>query len=245
MKITKKNISQMVVEEILGQVEHGELKSGDKLQPERDLAEKLGVSRVPLREAICALSSMGIIESRQGGGNYITSYQPDVFSNLIRTYSILDQSFFEDLFEARVETEAIAARLAARNATLEDIEHIRYAVDAFDQEVRDLGNKPFVYERMTQLDEYVHLGIGNASHNSFYVHFVKLLHRAGAEEKDIRFTYEKYQQYYMQATSYHKRLLEAIEYHKEDQAYELMTAHIKDIQNTVERIRNENRRESE
>ena len=96
MKIERKSTSQLIVDKILEQIENGELVCGDKLPPEREMAEMYGVSRVPLREAICALSIMGIIESRQGGGNYITGFKPGVLGRILRTYSMLDHSFLKN-----------------------------------------------------------------------------------------------------------------------------------------------------
>ena len=88
MKIERKSTSQLIVDKILEQIENGELVCGDKLPPEREMAEMYGVSRVPLREAICALSIMGIIESRQGGGNYITGFKPGVYQKIFHFFEI-------------------------------------------------------------------------------------------------------------------------------------------------------------
>ena len=69
--IQKTSVSRQVADHILELIERGELKRGDRLPGEREFAESLGISRVPLREAISALSLMGIIEKRHGEGNYI------------------------------------------------------------------------------------------------------------------------------------------------------------------------------
>ena len=60
---------------------HGELKKGDRLPPERQLAEMLGVGRPALKQAISALEVLGIIRSRQGDGNYITADTVEVIKN--------------------------------------------------------------------------------------------------------------------------------------------------------------------
>ena len=59
--IQKTSVSQQVVDYILGQIDRGELKRGDRLPVEREFAESLGISRVPLREAIAALTAMGVV----------------------------------------------------------------------------------------------------------------------------------------------------------------------------------------
>ena len=229
MKIERKSTSQLIVDKILEQIENGELVCGDKLPPEREMAEMYGVSRVPLREAICALSIMGIIESRQGGGNYITGFKPGVLGRILRTYSMLDHSFFEELFVARREIEAIAARLAARNIEPEEIGKLREAKAQFHEAVEDITHGKYEYEKMNEADDMFHLGIAAASHNSFYIEFVALLHRAGYSHEDVRRTYETHKEYYKKADEFHGKILEAIVAGDEEKSYELMAGHIDDI----------------
>ena len=69
--IKNTKIYEKVIEQIKDMVKKGEIKSGDKLPPERDLAEQLQVSRTSVREALRSMEMLGLVESRQGGGNFI------------------------------------------------------------------------------------------------------------------------------------------------------------------------------
>lgn len=234
MKIEKKSTSQLIVDQILDEIEKGTLKSGDKLPPERELSETLGVSRMPLREAICALSVMGVIESRQGGGNYIATYQSEALKKILQTYAFLSDSFFEEILEARLYTESIAARIAAKNATEHDLKKIRTACEQFEQALSEMEEKHFYsFERISELDDIVHLGFAAASHNSFFIQFVDVLHQTGHAQGGIREVYEQHLEYQRVSLDYHFRIYHAIAEHDENAAYNLMYEHISDICNTV------------
>ena len=75
------SVYKKVVAQIQEMILHGELKKGDRLPPERQLAEMLGVGRPALKQAISALEVLGIIRSRQGDGNYITADTVEVIKN--------------------------------------------------------------------------------------------------------------------------------------------------------------------
>lgn len=233
MKIEKKSTSQLIVDHILAEIEQGILKSGDKLPPEREMAEMLGVSRMPLREAICALSVMGVVESRQGGGNYIASYRSGALKKVIQTYAFLSDSFFEEILEARLYTESIAAKMAAKNATPEDLKKIQTAIGQFHESVADLDHHLFSFEQLAELDDLVHLGFAAASHNSFFIQFVDILHRTGYIQGDIKTAHEQQRNYYRTSDSYHFKIYEAIEARDENAAYSLMYEHISDIRTFV------------
>jgi Transcriptional regulators len=70
-EITPVRLYESVIDQIMDLVKRSELKPGDKLPPERELAEKLSISRNSLREAFRVLESRGLIKSKAGGGRYI------------------------------------------------------------------------------------------------------------------------------------------------------------------------------
>src|SRR5664279_4737185 len=69
----KRSLGKQVVARVLGLVRSGTLRAGDRLPPERKLTEIFGISRPSLREALRALSTLGVIESRHGGGAFVGS----------------------------------------------------------------------------------------------------------------------------------------------------------------------------
>src|SRR6478609_3022877 len=119
------------------QLLEGRIRSGDRLLPERELALQMGVSRPIVREALRALSMMGVVEIRERVGTVVR--QPDV--------SVLGDVFafslnqvpdaIDDVMQARIALECQAIRLACQRATTADIERMREALDLIEATVND------------------------------------------------------------------------------------------------------------
>ncbi len=95
----------------------GELRAGQRLPPERELAAQLGVSRPSLREAIRALIALNILESKHGHGTFVTTLDPELLAEPIDFVLQVNESTLTALFEARSVLEAGVAGLAAERAT--------------------------------------------------------------------------------------------------------------------------------
>ena len=120
----------------------GELKPGEKLPPERELSRQLGVTRVPLREALKRLQAMKLIEVRHGDGIYILDYERhasfDFLMSVIQCGLPLEQRVVRSMLEFRMLVVPELFRLAARNAMPEHIEKLE---ELIEQE-RAAGNDP-------------------------------------------------------------------------------------------------------
>jgi len=114
------SILNMVSESILA----GRLKPGDKLPTELDLAEKLGVSRNSVREAIKMLASLGVIEVKRGAGTFISRSMPSSVLDQMMLSLAFHQGTSKELIEIRMMVEVGAAELAIDNATDEQIERL-------------------------------------------------------------------------------------------------------------------------
>lgn len=110
-------VAEQISARILDLLRQKELRPGDKLPPERELAEMLEVSRPSLREALRALSIMKIIEVRQGDGTYVSSLKPEELVEHLEFIFLLDDSTMLQLFEARKIVESGNAALAALRIT--------------------------------------------------------------------------------------------------------------------------------
>ena len=126
----KQSARETAIQYFLQEIRSGNLKSGDKILNERQLADLLGISRVPLREAICTLSTLGILEAHQGNGTYVSEKNAQIFFKCNKKYGIFDRSIVDEVFEARILFEADAARLAAQNRTSEDLKCLQIAASA-------------------------------------------------------------------------------------------------------------------
>ena len=105
--------AEQVVRHIAKLIEEGRLKPGDRLAAERDLAQELGVSRPTVRAGLHALGAMGVIESRQGAGTFITDGPPRLGAGPLSFLAALYGFKREEIFEARKVLEVGAAGLAA------------------------------------------------------------------------------------------------------------------------------------
>jgi GntR family transcriptional repressor for pyruvate dehydrogenase complex len=112
-----------VVIQLRDMIHRGELSSGDRLPPERDLAKLLGVSRPTLRAGIRSLTTVGILQSRQGAGTFVAERDesPTLDSSALRMMAALHGFTSDEMFEARLALEMSIAGLAAKRATAEQI----------------------------------------------------------------------------------------------------------------------------
>ena len=110
-------------------IKNNELKPGDKLPPERELAEKLSISRNSLREAFRVLESRGLIKSKPGGGRFIREIRENDHNNTENIILSLEKSSILELLEAREMFEVKIAQIPAQRATSEDIELIKKALN--------------------------------------------------------------------------------------------------------------------
>ncbi|MEM6767291.1 MAG: FadR/GntR family transcriptional regulator [Bacteroidota bacterium] len=150
---------EIIMNQIKGLITSGQLKPGDKLPPERKLAEKLGVGRSHVREAIRKLEFYGILKTVPQSGTMVAGIGITALEGLITDVLKLENSDFASLVETRVILEQQTAYLAAERRTEEDIVNIQKALDAYVEKVED--GKQAVEE-----DLMFHLAIAEASKNS-------------------------------------------------------------------------------
>jgi DNA-binding FadR family transcriptional regulator len=124
-------LTDVAIEKIKEMILDGRLNPGDRLPREADLAEQLGVSRGPLREAVRALSMVRILDVRRGDGTYVTGLTPEI---LLETMGFLidfhQDSSILDLFEVRRALEPMAAEKAATRMSDADVATLLVLVDA-------------------------------------------------------------------------------------------------------------------
>lgn len=112
---------EKIAARLLSLLKEKQLRPGDKLPPERELAAMMQVSRPSLREALRALSMMNVLEIRQGAGTFVSSLEPELLVEHLDFVLALDDSTFIRLFEARKILEVGIAALAAERITDEEL----------------------------------------------------------------------------------------------------------------------------
>ena len=157
-----------IIRQIRSLITSGQLNSGDKLPPERKLAEKLGVSRTHVRDAIRKLEFYGILKTLPQSGTVVAGMGITALEGLITDVLKLEKTDFISLVETRVILETNSAKLAAERRTSEDIIEIEKALKAYEEKVK--LNEPAVEE-----DLMFHLKIAEASKNAVLKSFMLII----------------------------------------------------------------------
>lgn len=110
--IQTKKIYKNIVEQIVGLICEGSLKSGDKLPPERTLAEMFNVSRASLREALSVMEILGMIDIRPGEGSFVSDLNIEPFISLVFPLLLKEENIEKDLLDLRKILEVSSIRLA-------------------------------------------------------------------------------------------------------------------------------------
>lgn len=164
-KVQSEKLSTSVVRQIELLILRGILCPGERLLSERELAERLGVSRPSLRDAIAALQLQGLLTSRAGSGIYVAEVLGSAFSPaLINLFATHDEAVF-DYLSFRRDIEALAAERAAKLGSDSDLLVIQTIFDKMP-----LAQTP---EQDAQLDAQFHSAIIEASHNVVMLHMMR------------------------------------------------------------------------
>ena len=166
-KVQPEKLSTSVVRQIEQLILRGILSPGERLPAERELAERLGVSRPSLREAIGELQERGLLTSKAGSGVFVGDVLGSAFSPaLVQLFSSHDEALF-DYLSFRRDMEGLAAERAARLGSDDDLKVIQTIFD----KMKAAGN-PAESEEAAKLDAQFHSAIMDASHNVVMLHMM-------------------------------------------------------------------------
>jgi GntR family transcriptional repressor for pyruvate dehydrogenase complex len=170
-KIQPERLSQAVVRQIEGLILRGILRPGERLPGERDLADKLGVSRPSLREAVSDLQARGLLTSRAGAGIFVSDIIGSAFSPaLVALFASHAESVF-DYIAFRRDLEGLAAARAATQGTESDLRVIATLLAKMEaaHRKRDPAEE-------AELDAAFHMAIVEASHNVIMLHMMRSMY---------------------------------------------------------------------
>ena len=136
--IKHRRLSDQVSEQIQGRIASGELRSGDKLPPERELAETFGVSRGAVREALRSLERSGLVSLQAGarGGAFIGEGDPSLIGDSFRNLYQLGSVSLDELTEARLWLASTVVRIACARATDSDLDALAANVDEAEELIK-------------------------------------------------------------------------------------------------------------
>lgn len=166
--IKPKKVSSQIAEQIRSSILSGEFSPGDKLPPERELAEMFGVSRPSVREALNVLASAGLVMSYQGGGTVVMSLVESTASNPLSELIRVQQDRALDVIEVRKCMESWTAYYAAQRALPDDIRRMEEIVASMERNLDGL-------QPSEDLDANLHIVIARATHNIVWLHLMQSL----------------------------------------------------------------------
>jgi GntR family transcriptional repressor for pyruvate dehydrogenase complex len=217
------SVAQSIVNRILDLIRTGMLRAGDRLPSERELIDILAISRPSLREALRALSTLGVVESRHGGGAFVTDLEARTLLAPLDFFLSLSESNLADAFESRRIVEVEIVRKAAQRATAADIDDLRGMIAAQEKVLAD----PVGFRI---LDSRFHARLSTTAGNVVLERIAYGLYNMGL---DIRRRATQSLALIRQSTGDHARIVEAIVAHDAERAAAEMAIHLDHIEETT------------
>jgi len=160
--VGRSKLSDAIVDQILEGIRSGAFGPGTVLPPERSLAERFGVSRGSVREAIRSLEYAGVLDVRTGSGTFVAEAGASKAAALRARAALSGEHSPLDLLVARQAIEPVCAGLAAVHRTAADVDNLRKLVDA-QGELLERG------EETAEVDLAFHMAVADACHNPVLV----------------------------------------------------------------------------
>jgi GntR family transcriptional repressor for pyruvate dehydrogenase complex len=177
---------------------------GDRLPTERELAGMLGVSRVPVRDAIRTLAAQGLVEARRGKGTFVAARGMDAAVQEATAALRQDEDVFADLFAVRRLLEPAAAQWAAKRLSPDQADRLDAIVT--EMEAIDRAAEPDLY-RMSDLDSEFHVVVATAADNAVLLRLMEALQDLHREQLE---TSSRYRGRLTETIVDHRRIVEAI-----------------------------------
>lgn len=216
-RVVRLRAHEEVARQLRDLMESGALRPGTQLPPERELAQRFGVSRATMRQALSSLQSAGLIESRVGKGTF-TRPEGATTSNVSSLVGKLQGSLHDQLHLRRL-LEPQIAREAASHSAPSDLERLQNCL-ARQEECSTTAD--FIEE-----DSTFHLAIAHATGNPLVVKMVEYIHELLRGSRERSLTAAGGVKHSLEG---HRRITEAIVAGDGDAAYDSMMEHLLDVE---------------
>jgi len=219
-------VNEEIARELQSRIRRRELRPGDQLPSERQLAGMFGASRGSVREALRALELSGVIRSRQGGGNFVSDMPPGASTQPLSQFLERQREHLLDLSEARQMFEPRLALLAAERASVGDLDALRKAVEEQERALEE-GDVDAVFNA----DRLFHQLIAEAARNQTVImlhNYLSDLVSGGRREAIENNTSRR-----TQSAIDHRAIYEAIASGSGSAASAAMLQHLKNVENSV------------
>ncbi|MEC0299038.1 FadR/GntR family transcriptional regulator [Peribacillus frigoritolerans] len=238
-KIKPKKIYEEVSDELYEMIRSGSLKPGEQLDSIQQLAENFQVGRPAIREALSALSSMGLIEIKQGEGTFVKTFDPAIMNHPLSAALLMDQDNIKHLLEVRKILESGTAEVAAKKRTEENLIKLKDMLFNMEKVSDD-------EELSDKADISFHVAVANASQNELLITLMNHVSELMTEKmRDIRrvalYSEEMtLKQLYQQ----HVRIYDAIVAQDEDGARSAMLFHLQSVEESLDRVIQKNQQKN-
>jgi GntR family transcriptional repressor for pyruvate dehydrogenase complex len=227
----RKTFSRKVVEHIKELISSGQLKSGDKLPPERELAEMMNVSRPTIREAFKILSAMGLLKIRHGNGVFVADHGERIDN--LASFLFVETDTIHELFAVRKVLECETAAEAAKNGVAEFVgEILQHTQEVYRKVVREpkFADEEERQQFLSDSDQQFHLMVAEAAGNEVIVrimnHLIDLLRASRMQSMKIPGRVER-------SLTEHIRIAEALVAGDAQLARERMFEHLGSVEQTL------------
>lgn len=214
--------SSLVAKWVIGAIRDGKWKVGDRLPPERAIAEQLGVSRTAVREALSSLQMVDLIEPRVGDGNYVNGSIGSDVDVEDALNAIAESESLVEVWTIRKMLEIIIAKLALRKARQADIDELERCLDAIEQAVNDVDPDAYL---STNSD--FHRALAQAANNPFLRRSLSPLIEITEHQLSREVTEETVRAHRERLIRMHRQILDAIVKRDERRIADIMAEHFR------------------
>jgi GntR family transcriptional repressor for pyruvate dehydrogenase complex len=218
MRIERKRLTDQIIDQLIAMISDGKLKPGDKLPSETALMEQFGVGRSSLREAVGALSLIGMLTVRPGHGTHVAPSAGESFSKPLRWGMFMSwREKLHEFIEARITIEQTLVGMAVERATEAEIEEIKRSHNL-------LKVSKLTKRKTIEADLVFHMSIAKASHNSVLARFLEELRQPvknWMEQKASLYGEKNYNVF-----EEHDAIVKAIEAHNPENARKAIREHL-------------------
>jgi GntR family transcriptional repressor for pyruvate dehydrogenase complex len=218
-RFSRERLYEQIADHIEELVCAGKLQQGDRLPPERELAEKLGVARGVVREAVKLLGARGLVTIQPGRGTFIAEISSDSISDHLGRFFRLGNKPHNDLNELRRILEVEIAFLAAQRAKAEDLAEMSCAIQAMDDNITSA-------EKYIAADMDFHLALAKAAENEMFPLLIEVLADLLRESRQMIFQVTGAPE---RGQVWHRRIYAAVEKHDTLGAREAMQQHLEQV----------------
>ena len=205
-------------------VDSGKLQLGEKLPSERELAERLGVGRGVVREAIKVLRERGLVTILPGRGTFVAELDTGLLSDQLGRFFRVGPSSYDDLNEVRQILEVEIAGLAAQRASVDDLAEMKRAIKEMQAHIASL-------DEYIEADSALHLALAKATRNELFPLLIDVMADLLQDSRRMIFQVTGAPE---RAQSFHRLIYEAVERGDAPAAREAMQRHMQQVTEDVE-----------